>query len=430
MFPQLANNSFVKQKPDKKSHVYSGFKNGMRGTVLINESASSILGLCDGMHSVEDIISILSDKYKEDPNVVEKNVQAFLDIFIKGGTVKDNKVEFSNKSIVRGSSEVYYPDVLCWEITDYCPLNCRHCYLPGKNNNIISRYDIDNILKMIDDIGVYQVQLTGGEPLTHPELEYIVDSLINRGIITVISTSGFYFNDDMFRYLVKLKKVTGSSLRVSLDGTKNTHNYVRRNEHAYDNAIEFIRTACSNGIHCQAVATVINQSEQELENLTILVKELGVNIIEFGVLVEQGNAQKNEMLSTWSLKKYTDFLEKLNSKYASETFKIKLPKKLTESKNCGAGYGLIRIKSNLDVTPCPMTEFNLGNLHKHTIFEIMSQCGNVFHNFKFPQKELCSGCEKEDTCNRCIAQGYSNKDKVKECHWFNYVEDCLKPFLD
>jgi Predicted Fe-S oxidoreductases len=438
MFPRLADKSFVKQKPDKEPHVYSSFINETRRTVLINESASSILGLCDGMHSVEDIISILSDKYKEDSNVVRENVQEFLNPLIQLGDVKDNKVEFSDKIIVRGSSEVYYPDALCWEITDYCPLNCIHCYLPRKNSNVNSRYDIDNILKMIDVMGVYQVQLTGGEALTHPDLEYIVESLISRGIIITISTSGFNFNDDMFRYLVKLNKVQGSLLRVSLDGTKNTHNYIRRNEHAYDNAIEFIRTACSKGIHCQAVTTLMNQSEEELENLTILVKELGMDSIEFGVLIEQGNAKENEILSTWwSSKRYIDFLKELSSKYSSKTFTIRLPKELaefenhgTEGKNCGAGHRLIRIKSNLDVTPCPMTEFNLGNLHEHTIFEIMSQHSNMFYNFRAPQKEFCSGCEKEDICNKCIAVGYSNKDNVKKCNWFNCVENCLKPFLD
>ncbi|HIE5423570.1 TPA: PqqD family protein, partial [Clostridium botulinum] len=70
MYPQLTDNSFVKQTPDKEAHVFSFFINEMRSYVSINESASSILGLCNGMHSIEDIISILSNKYEEDPNVV------------------------------------------------------------------------------------------------------------------------------------------------------------------------------------------------------------------------------------------------------------------------------------------------------------------------------------------------------------------------
>lgn len=430
MFPQLTDKSFVKQTPDNKAHVFSFFINGMRRYVCINESASSILGLCNGIHSIENIISILSDKYKEDSNVVEENVQAFLDPFIKDGIVIDNKVEISSKSIIKGSLDVNYPNAICWEITNYCPLNCRHCYLLKKNNSIISKADIESILKIIDDTGVQQVQVTGGEVLTHPELEYIIDSLINRGIITAISTSGFGFTNDMFQYLVKLKEVQGSRLRVSLDGDENTHNYIRRNEYAYDKAIEFIKNALNNGITCQVETSLINQSKQELENLVVLVKKLGVHSIEIGKLADQGNARKNKLESVWSPKEYVDFLYELNSKYASKTFEIRLPKKGKKGKNCGAGYNVIRIKPNFDVTPCTMTEFNLGNLHSNTIFDIMSKCSNTFREFQFPEDKFCSGCEKEDICKYCIAMGYNTKDKVKDCRWFRSVENCLKPFLD
>ncbi|WP_164928193.1 radical SAM protein [Clostridium botulinum] len=401
----------------------------MRSYVSINESASSILGLCNGMHSIEDIISILSNKYEEDPNVVKKNVQTFLDPFIKNSIVRDNKVEFSNRNIVNGSLEVYYPHALCWEITDYCPLNCRHCYLPEKNNSILSRDNIDNVLEIIDSAGIQQVQVTGGEALTHPELEYIIDSLINRGIITSISTSGFNFTNDMFKYLVKLKEVKGSKLRVSLDGDKNIHNYIRKNEYAYNNAIEFIKTAVKNGIICQVETSVINQSKQDLEDLVVLVKELGVSSIEIARISDQGNARKNNLELVWSPKEFDDFLYQLNSKYANETFKIRLPKE-EKNKNCGAGYKIIRIKPNFDVTPCPMLEFRLGNLHKDTMFQIMSKCGNIFHEFEAPQNKFCSECENKDTCDHCIASGFNSKDKVKDCRWFRNIEYCLKPFLD
>ncbi|NFD78322.1 radical SAM protein [Clostridium botulinum] len=432
MFPKLTDKSFVKQTPDNKANVFSFFLNGKRRYVGINESASSILGLCDGMHSIEYIISILSDKYKEDSNVVEKNVQEFLDPFIKDGIVIDNKVEISNKSSIKGSSEVNYPNAICWEITDYCPLNCRHCYLPRKNNNIISRADIESVLKMIDYAGVQQVQVTGGEALTHPELEYIIDSLINRGIITSISTSGFGFKNDMFQYLVRLKEVQGSMLRVSLDGDKNIHNYIRRNEYAYDNAIEFIKNALNNGIECQVETTLINQSKKDLEKLVALVKKLGVCSIEIGKLADQGNARKNKLESVWSPKEYVDILNELNSKYASKTFEIRLPKKDEEIKGkaCGAGCNVIRIKPNFDVTPCPTLEFNLGNLHRDTMFDIMSKSSNTFEKIKVPEEKICSGCEKTDTCKYCIAMAYGTKDKVRDCSWFRSVEKYLKPFLD
>jgi pyrroloquinoline quinone biosynthesis protein D len=43
------------------------------GTVLLNDTGAAILELCDGQHSVAEIVSILSDRYQSDvgPDVIE-----------------------------------------------------------------------------------------------------------------------------------------------------------------------------------------------------------------------------------------------------------------------------------------------------------------------------------------------------------------------
>ncbi|EIW6615257.1 PqqD family peptide modification chaperone [Clostridium perfringens] len=430
MFPQLIEKSFVKKTPNK-THIFSFFIDGYRRYVGINESASSILELCDGSHTIEDIIFILSNKYKENSKIVEENVKTFLKDFINSGIIIDQKKEKNDdERIIKGSSEVYYPNAICWEITNYCPLNCRHCYLPNKNNCMNSKEDIDSILKMIDYMGVNQVQITGGEVLTHPELKYIVNKLINKGIITIISTSGFGFDKDMFQYLVNLKKVKGSMLRVSIDGNSDTHNYIRRNNYAYKNALNFIKAAIDNGITCQVETCLINQSKRELEELVCITKELGVNSIEIGYLLEQGNAKENNLKLKWNPEEYVDFISYLDSKYANEIFKIRLPEHESNKKNCGAGYNIIRIKPNFDVTPCTMTEFKMGNLRINTIFDIMHKCNKIFYEIQCPRKSICKDCKKIDDCKNCIAIGYNNKDKVKNCKWFKTIENSIKPLLD
>lgn len=429
MFPQLIDKSFIKQSPDKNSHVFSFFINGARRYFGINESAGSILGLCDGTHSIEEIILILTNKYEEDYNLVRKNVQTFLKPFIENNLVIDNKTD-KPKNIVKGSFEIFYPDSICWEITDYCPLNCIHCYLPKKNNIIISKNEIDRILEIIDSIGIQQVQITGGEALTHPELEYIIDNLIDRGIITHISTSGFSFNTNIFKYLTRLKEVQGSQLRISLDGFKNIHNSIRQNESSYDNAIEFIKKIIDIRIPCQIETTVIDQSKKAIEDFVIFIKGLGVNSIEISKLSVQGNALKNNLTFQWDSKDFDDFLYELDSKYSSKTFRIRVPKNDEKSKNCGAGYRIIRIRPNFDVTPCPVTEFNLGNLHENTLNQIMTTSGHIFSELECPKGKFCNKCEKEYNCKFCTAIGYSNKDKVKQCRWFECMETYLKPFLD
>lgn len=421
MFPRLTNKSFVKFTPNNKEHVFSFFINDARGYVCINESGSSILSLCNGIHSIEEITVILSEKYKEAYNIVENNVKEFLDPFIKNGFINDVNEPDLNEDILKGSLEVYYPNSICWEITNYCPLDCRHCYLPEKNKSSMSKTDIDQMFEIIDKAGLHQVQLTGGEALIHPNIEYIIDNLIDRGIITIISTSGFSFNTDTFRYLEKLKQVKGSKLRVSLDGNQYTHNYIRRNDHAYKNTVEFIKEAINHGIDCQVETCILNQSKQELEDFVDEIKKMGVRSIEFGRIYEFGNAKKNKLETIWTIAECLEMLKGLDNKYASNNFKINLPdiEKEYLKKNCGAGYNMIAVKYNFEVIPCNMLELKMGNLHESSLFDIMKKCGTEFQKIQSPNNETCSDCEKADECKNCIAIAYNMKSRGHECRWFH-----------
>lgn len=428
MFFKLTNNSFIKRKPGENNNIFSIHNNNSRGSIVINESASSILELCDGTNSIDDIIKILAEKYKEDFLVVSQYVSNFLLPLLQCGAIEELTIS-QRENIIRGSKEIYYPDIVCWEITDYCPLNCKHCYLPQKNTTLVSMQDINYILSIFDIMGVGQVQLTGGEALTHPHLEYIVDQLLERGITTAISTSAIYYTEDIFKILNKLKNLTGSCVRVSLDGNKTTHNYIRNDPKSYDNAIDFISKLCEMQIPCQVGTTLTNQTKEELDELVSTVKKLGVYFIEIGPVCEQGNAKKNAVDCNYNADELREFLSQLSQKYSDEKFSMRLPRE-TNKKNCGAGYGLIRIRPDLSVTPCPMTEFYLGNFRKDMIQEVMHESNSVFCNLDFPQDKYCKGCKKENECKNCTAQGFNNRNKVDNCVWYKNVEFKIKPYLE
>lgn len=425
MFLKLKDKSFIKEGPDLDS--YMPYINNTRDSTLLNKSASKILKLCDGTNSLNDIINLLRKEYNEKLDIVKSNVENFLNPLISCGLIeKLNQKTPSN--IKRGSSSIYYPDVIIWEITNFCPLRCRHCYLAKKNNQIVSKDNIDKILKIIDYIGVCQVQLTGGEALTHPLLGYIIDKLINKGIVISISTSGMILEEKVFNHIKKINQVKGSFIRISLDGNKQTHNYIRQNESSYDNAIKFIKRAINNNIPCQVGTTIINQSKDEIEQLVKLSKKLGVSLIEIGMLCIQGDAKKNNLNSFINTKELNTFLKELHNKYSDNKFTVKVPISLNQ-RNCGAGHKLIRIRPNMDITPCPMLDFIIGNLNSQNISEIMSKYGKIFHDFYSPQPDICLDCNKKDDCNGCSAHALTLKDEIKNCSWCEKQQKNLQSFF-
>lgn len=65
-------------------------------------------------------------------------------------------------------------------ITSYCNMKCVYCHNEGNIKK--SMLTIDNIKRIIDssyNLGMKNVRITGGEPLTHPDIEKIVKMLAN-----------------------------------------------------------------------------------------------------------------------------------------------------------------------------------------------------------------------------------------------------------
>ena len=424
MFLKLSEKSFIKPKPDV--WIYSYFKNGIRKVLSINKSAFDILSLCDGTNSISDISDKLKVKYNSDSNAINEFVKTFLKPLIKQGLVKES----ANKElceIQRGDTNIHYPDVMMFEITYNCPLDCKHCYLHKKDNKFSSKENMDKILELVDTAGIHKVQITGGEALTHPLFDYFVSELIKRGLIVTVSSSGFVLNEKIIGALKKLNQVEGSYIKISLDGNKESHNDIRNNKLSYDKTIRFLKTMAENKIPFKISTTIINQTKQELEEMVAKVKEIGASSISIGTVFASGNAVKNRLSSTFEGKEYNQFLKKLSDKYNDEHFQVESVDNFgcIERENCSLGHKIIRVRPNLDITPCNLIESRLGNVEEQSIKEIMSQYGKMLHDLIVPCRRVCGNCEKINICKNCPAQGLILKNKVKNCKWFDSQKDVL-----
>ena len=82
-------------------------------------------------------------------------------------------------------SEAYRPYTLVAELTYRCPLRCVYCSNPldyGRHDRELDTEAWLRVLREAEDLGVVQLNLTGGEPLVRDDLE----ALIGEGPFTYI----------------------------------------------------------------------------------------------------------------------------------------------------------------------------------------------------------------------------------------------------
>ncbi len=415
MYYILPKNSFLKDKPNEK--MLSVVINGIRSNLVINETAYDILKYCDGKWSLDNICEELSQIYLNPEEIIKK----YIENSIKSGLIKPiDEFRKEDSATIKGSTEFFFPDILIWEITNNCPLLCKHCYLGEKENVYFDREGIDKIISLIKNTGVTTVQLTGGEIFTHPNIEYIVEKLNELDIILSLSTSGYILNDKVRNVIKSLH--ANATVRISIDGNKEYHDANRGKRDSYDKAMKFIEFVRESNISVQIGTVIINQSEDMIETLIKNSRDRGVSLHSFSVVLEEGNAIKNNQKSKIKNMQLQRKLVEWSEKFNNEVYKIQTSHK-DGQRNCGCGYKLIRIKPDYTITPCPMIENSIGNLISEEYESIMKRGSDIFANIYSPMncnKNNCKDCYDQEECGECIALALANNKKTeKKCSWIN-----------
>lgn len=140
---------------------------------------------------------------------------------------------------------VFIPEIEC-SIGMICTLKCKNCNQINYRLNDKSYFDINSVInnmkKIINSVDyIYQVSIAGGEAFGHPELEKLIDFLVNSEKIgyIVIVTNGTLFPSDNVIKAMQNEKVLLSVSPYPLKDTENRDKIYfelpRKGVHVYHN---------------------------------------------------------------------------------------------------------------------------------------------------------------------------------------------------
>ena len=163
-----------------------------------------------------------------------------------------------------------------WHITNQCNLNCSICFtkkMRMSTEQMLEKKDIQNYVKMLGELGVEKVDLSGGEPLLYPYLQELVSTCADNSIFTTITTSGFG-TDSNINWLVE-NGHRFSRIIISLDGSKQLHNSLRGSTKAFDAFLRIYRDLERRQASCIRINTVVTQALLQKSERTSLANLIG-----------------------------------------------------------------------------------------------------------------------------------------------------------
>ena len=309
------------------------------------------------------------------------------------------------------------------DVTNACNLRCKHCYTSSgfPLENELSFDEIKNLLTELYDLGVFELELTGGEPFMRPDFIKILEMANSMDFLIEIVTNGTLLDEEKVRVLQDLSI---RIIQIPIEGLKVAHEFMR-GKGTFDLALKAVKMLKDAGLNVQVRMTATKKSLADVEALAELLASLEVDaflITEF-IPVGRGLGMPELMLGveekerlqkilTWIRKKYEPKLTIRGDAYGYFGGMDELEKfgKSEKSVLCGALRGdWCRIVSNGVVTPCDLIQFYAGNVRLQKMSEILDN-SPVFKAFRdFDPKKLkgaCGNCHYKVICGGCRALAF------------------------
>ena len=414
MFPFL-NVYRVYVFPDNVSFFLKNNKH-----LSVTKDAWEILKYCDGGNSFNRIQEIVNVDYE----ISIDDLTEFLKKAKELSIIEYNSIPKKEEIMVFGDGKRIVPLALSLELTNKCNLECNYCY-GGFKKTGRKFWKTEDLKVLFDDfakIGCMILELTGGEPLLHPEFNEILLLSLKKFEVVNILTNGVLLNDQIIDIIAENKKRIG--IQISIDGSTEETNYkVRGVKNTFEKTLQAIRQLRNKGIYYKIAYITTTDNIHEIPAICELFRKEKINNLLISKATGFGRAcsQKDCLVSNENddfakivntmVKEYTDVI---NEVHYQDFFTLPVI-----DRNCGAGWKLFSISAEGNIGSCAILGKNgyIGNVLNQSIHKILElPICELYSNFSIQRnEESCIECSYYNYCGRCITRIYSaNIQKIKD----------------
>ncbi len=187
------------------------------------------------------------------------------------------------------------------ELTYACPLQCPYCSNPADYAQVRDELDTGTWKRILGEaraLGALQLGLSGGEPLTRPDLDEIAAHARSLGYYSNLITSGVGMDADRVR---ALKHAGVDHIQISFQSPEQELNDFIAGTAAYAHKIDMARAVKANGFPMVLCFVVYRDNIDQIDRMLSLAEELEADYVELATVQYYGWARLNRDLLLPSL---------------------------------------------------------------------------------------------------------------------------------
>jgi pyrroloquinoline quinone biosynthesis protein E len=177
-------------------------------------------------------------------------------------------------------SEVYRPYTLVAELTYKCPLRCVYCSNPldyGRHDRELDTETWRRVLREAEDLGVVQLNLTGGEPLVRDDLEALIAEARGLDLYTNLITSGIPLRRER---LARFRELGLDNVQISIQDTTEAPSDRIAGLRSYDRKVEIAGWVKELGFPLTLNTVLHRDNLERVEEVVALAERLGADRLE------------------------------------------------------------------------------------------------------------------------------------------------------
>lgn len=338
--------------------------------------------------------------------------------------------KYAFRKFKKAETNIHELNYLFWECTTKCNLNCIHCGSDCSKDSVYKDMAVEDFLKAIDTLENkpqnFTVVFTGGEPLLRNDIESCGKELKKRGFKWSVVTNGHLYTKQRH---ISLRNAGIGALTISLDGLKESHNWLRNDKSSFEkvaNAIEL--AASSNRINFDIVTCVNQKNINELGQIRDFLIAKKVKAWRLFTIIPIGRAAHNRDISLTDNQfvELMDFItehrksREIDIKFSCEGYVGKYESRVRDSYFfCRAGINIGSILIDGSISACPNIDrtFSQGNIYTDNFYDTWQHKFQPFRNRDWTRIGQCKTCKDYKECQgNGFHNWHGNKQNVLVCH--------------
>jgi radical SAM protein with 4Fe4S-binding SPASM domain len=182
-------------------------------------------------------------------------------------------IDRERSELFRGLTARAVPWMGHLHLTEECNLACHHCYRAGlPREKPLDGAEWIRLISEMKDEGTFDLVLSGGEPLLHPEWRAIITSAARLGFQIDLMTNGTHLAGHDLDLIAGLRI---REIQFSIHGTEAVHDAFTGRTGAFASAWRAVEAARDRGIRTVVKMTLLKPTLDEAPRLAALCRGIG-----------------------------------------------------------------------------------------------------------------------------------------------------------